>query len=181
MIYSSNQIKGIIVEGCDCSGKTTLIKTLKVVLCEFGWDVMDLGHKEGNQFDRYMHTYAQADGVLFDRAHFSEIVYGDAWRQGKHFNSWERNFLDQFAFEKFIVIFTQVPSETLKKRYQERSFKQIISLDELEKIQTKFAETLSHPKTITYDSSCIENLTILINNVLEILKNAGIKKNNVKP
>jgi thymidylate kinase len=176
-----SDIRGIIIEGCDCSGKSTLVKTLKTELSEFGWDVADLGHRDGNQFDRYMKTYVNADRVLFDRGHFSEIVYGDVWRQGKHFSTWERTFLDQFAFEKFIVIFTQVPPETLTARYQERSFKQIISLDELSKIQAAFAHVLANPKTLIYDASRMENLDILVNNVLARLKSAGMKKNNVKP
>jgi thymidylate kinase len=146
-------IKGIIVEGCDCAGKSTLVKMLKVHLSDAGWDVVDLGHKQGNQFERYIKHYVQTDRAIFDRGHFSEIVYANAWRGGHDFKTWELNALNEYALEHFIVVFAHVPPDVLKMRYQERNYKQIILFEELEKIQSSFAQTLQDPRVITYQAT----------------------------
>ncbi|MFH1831594.1 MAG: hypothetical protein ABH827_02210 [bacterium] len=173
-------IKGIIVEGCDCSGKTTLIKTLKAKLSWFGWDLASLGHQDVNQFDRYMGQYIFADKIVFDRAHFSECVYSDVWRGGCSFQDWELQSLNKYVYEHFIVILTHVSPEVLKKRYQERSFEQIIAYDELELVQNKFHRLLDHPNVIKYNASTPEALDAVIDNILKRLEEAQLTKNIVK-
>lgn len=146
-------IKGIIVEGCDCSGKSTLIRTIKTTLSRAGWETADLGHKDvESQFDRYLNKYLSADKIIFDRGHFSEAVYSQAWRGGSSFNGWELNFLNEYVLKNFIVIFAYTLPEILKQRYLDRAYDQTILYDELEDIQQKFSQLLNHPNVIQYNS-----------------------------
>ena len=71
------KISKIIVEGPDCSGKSTVVERIKNMLC---WDSKSLHHKEGNQFLRYLREYVLNENVVFDRAHFSEEAYSHLWR-----------------------------------------------------------------------------------------------------
>ena len=87
-------LKRIIVEGPDCSGKSTLVDTLKNRLL---WDAKSLHHKEGNQFQRYLKEYALGEEVVFNRAHFSENVYSKLWRGGSPFLEKEKEILNDLA------------------------------------------------------------------------------------
>jgi thymidylate kinase len=159
----STYCRGIIVEGCDCSGKSSLVKALKIELSEFGWDVRDLGHKSGCQFIRYAREYCLADGVIFDRGHFSEVVYGTLWRKGVHFTPWELALLDYIAKTEFIVILTTAHASDLLKRYSEREHRQVICSDELTTTQNLFIQTMSaNQELIQYEAT---NQTALMNTV----------------
>ena len=114
-------IKGIIIEGSDCSGKTTLIEALKDRLGHLDWQIINVGHEPTNQFDRYMSLYINSDKVIFDRGHFSEIVYGHLWRGGHGMSHQECSLLDQYVFGNFLVVFAHAPEEVLKTRYHARS------------------------------------------------------------
>jgi len=173
-------IKGIIIEGSDCSGKTTLVRALKSPLSHSGWDVADLGHKNGNQFDRYMDQYVNANKVIFDRGHFSEVVYGDLWRGGHGMNEWERLFLDEYALNNFLVIFAHAPEKMMKERYNSRSYGQIIEEDELAIVQSRFASVLKHPNVLHYDSSSLAALDAIVEKVLSLLDAEGLNKEIVK-
>ena len=67
-----SKIIRIIVEGPDCSGKSTLVNRTKN---DLRWDSKSLHHKEGNQFLRYLKEYAFSEQIVLDRSHFSEEVY----------------------------------------------------------------------------------------------------------
>ena len=82
--------KRIIVEGPDCSGKSTVVHRIKNAL---RWDSKSLHHKGGDQFSRYLREYANNDCIVFDRSHFSEIVYSKLWRNGSPFTEIESNIL----------------------------------------------------------------------------------------
>ena len=175
-------IKGIIVEGCDCSGKTTLVNALKVPLSRSGWDIAVLGHREEPQFDRYMRAYTNADKVIFDRGHFSEIVFGNLWRGGTALSLWEQSFLNTYVFENFLVIFVQAPASILKDRYNARSYDQTITQEELGFVQSQFSVLLEHslPNVFCYDSSKANSLEYTVNKVLDLLDLHGLKEDVVK-
>ncbi len=144
--------KGILIEGGDCSGKSTLVKTLKSRLFTKGWDVLDVGHRGGAQLERYLKLYVNADRVVLDRGHFSEIVYGDLWRQGEHFAIWEKEFLDRYVFEYFIVVRAEAPLPLLLERYKARDYNQVVLEEELKNIQQQFSILMNRPEVITYRS-----------------------------
>ena len=64
-------IKRIIIEGPDCSGKSTVVDRVKN---ELRWDSKSLHHREVYQFYRYLKEYSSANQIVFDRSHFSEIL-----------------------------------------------------------------------------------------------------------
>src|SRR3989304_4150298 len=115
------EIKRIIIEGPDCSGKSTLVDRIKN---EIKWDAKALRHKDGDQFERYLFEYATADKVVFDRGHFSENVYSKLWRSGSPFSKNEKNILDSVCQEKTLIIFSCPSSDTIKKRYLSRDYTQ---------------------------------------------------------
>jgi hypothetical protein len=167
------RMRGVIVEGSDCSGKTTLVKRLKASLSEGGWDVLDMGHKPGDQFKRYMSTYLNADGLLLDRGHFSEIVYGDLWREGSHFAAWERSLLDDIAREEFTTVLCTAPPEILRNRYAERNYLQVAGSNELEILQEKFIETLAPHRPVMYESITPASLDRAVEEILRHLQPEG--------
>lgn len=84
--------RNIIVEGVERAGKTTLIDEIRRKIP--GWDLKYLGHKDGSQFDRYMWEYRVNRGVIFNRSHFSEVVYSKLRQRGEPFTEAEREVLD---------------------------------------------------------------------------------------
>ena len=173
-------IKGIIIEGSDCSGKTTLVRALKSPLSHSGWDVADLGHKNGNPFDRYIDHYVNSNKVIFDRGHFSEVVYGNLWRGGHGMSEWEHSFLDEYVLNNFLVIFAHAPEKILKERYNSRSYGQVIEENELSIVQSRFASALNHPNVVQYDSSSSASLDAIVEKVLSSLNSQGLNKKVVK-
>ncbi len=177
-----SRIKGIVVEGVDCSGKSTLIRHLKSELSRHGWDVCNLSHRDGDQFERYMWQYVNANRILFDRAHFSEIVYGNEWRKGNHFSDAERKLLDKYVFENFLVIFVSSSETELRNRYKSRDITQIVRIDELGKIQNSFAQLFKNygNKFIFYEATSEKNLKSIIKYVYGLLDKEGLMLNEVK-
>ena len=152
----------IIIEGPDCSGKSTLINQLKN---ELKWDAKSLHHKESNQFSRYLNEYAGNDLIVFDRSHFSEIVYSILWRGGNPFSKEEQKILDSFCIEKVLIIFACPSAKVLKKRYSERDYDQQIKYGELEKSRKLFCEVLKDIPKIVYESKNYEELDKLVKKI----------------
>ena len=162
-----NKITKIIIEGPDCSGKSTVVERIKNML---RWDSKSLHHNEGNQFKRYLKEYALNDNIVFDRSHFSEIVYSTLWRKGSPFSKKENNILNDICSNNTLVIFTCPTLQTLRKRYQSRNFKQQIKLDELERSRKLFIKTLKNTAYILYLSKNYDELDDLLKKVKELTK-----------
>lgn len=156
----------ILVEGPDCSGKSTLIDRLKNNL---RWDAKSLHHREGDQFERYLKEYSSADRIIFDRGHFSEIVYSTLWRGGNPFSSEEESVLASICNLRFLTIFCCSELEDMKKRYEQRAYAQQIKLEELNRSRQLFLDVL-HTPHLTYHSSNQEELEQLIRVVGEIVQ-----------
>ena len=165
------KIKGILVEGVDCSGKSTLIKKLDNILSRYGWDSIDLRHRKGNQFDRYLYTYTNNPYSLFDRGHFSEHIFGNIWRGASSFSQSELEWLNKLISENFLVVFAHAPEEILIKRYNNRKSDQTIVSSELLTVQNKFFEAFNDIKKniIYYDSSNWENLETTVSKICKLL------------
>jgi thymidylate kinase len=127
-----------------------------------------------------MSAYANADKVIFDRGHFSEIVYDNLWRGGSALNSWEQSFLAAYVFENFLTIFVKVPTEILKKRYQSRNYDQIITEHELEIVQAKFDALLSHPKVLRYEATTKKALDDFVGKIIDLLTAHGLNQKVVQ-
>ena len=153
----------ILVEGPDCSGKTTLVERLKN---ELHWDAKSLHHLEGNQFKRYLREYALQENIIFNRGHYSEIAYGQLWRGGNPFSKEEQQILDGLSNENMIIVFASPPLEILQQRYQQRNFPQQIKYDELETIHNYFCELMNDISHLLYQSSSPAELQSLIQDMI---------------
>lgn len=153
----------ILVEGPDCSGKTTLVERLKN---ELQWDAKSLHHLEGNQFTRYLREYALQERIVFNRGHYSEVAYGKLWRNGNPFSEPEKNILDQLSQQNMIIIFTCPSLEILQQRYQERDFQQQIKFEELAAIRRNFCELFQNIPHLLYQSTSYEELSSFIEKVV---------------
>ncbi len=164
---TANKVKRIIVEGPDCSGKSTLVERLKN---ELHWDSKSLHHIPGNQFSRYLKEYANQEKIVFDRSHFSENVYAKMWRGGSPFSCEEKFLLDKISKHEAIIIFSIPKKSTLIKRYMERNFKQQISLSDLKRSYLYFLREIGAAEAITYRSESYEELDTLIKKIKREVK-----------
>ena len=160
------KIKRIIIEGPDCSGKSTLVERVKNTL---KWDARFLRHIEGDQFSRYLFEYASANEVVFDRSHFSENVYSKLWRGGSPFDRNQKKILDSICHEETLIIFTCPTNKVLRKRYLSRDFPQQIKLTELEKSRQFFVEEFKNVQKIIYRSRNFEELDNLLKYLIKII------------
>ena len=153
----------IIVEGPDCSGKSTLVDRLKNAL---RWDAKSLHHKPGNQFQRYLKEYALLENTVIDRSHFSEQVYSIMWRGGSPFNDAEKDMLDKIAQMQSLIILVCPDADALRKRYSSRNYAQQIKLEELEYSRELFMNELGGICNIHYKSRDYEELEAVVKGVL---------------
>jgi thymidylate kinase len=161
---------GIIVEGGDCSGKTTLVNRLRSKLSPQGWYSLSLSHRATYQFERYLAKYLSDERIIYDRAHFSEIVYGKLWRAHTGFTTWQQQFLHDFVLDNFVVVLVQAPRDTLMQRYRTRHQTQAIDISELEKAQDIFQEEMRDRNIIQYHAIDLESLDQVVNQVMAILE-----------
>ena len=152
----------ILIEGTDCSGKTTLVERIKN---ELRWDAKALHHREEEQFRRYLREYALSEQVVFNRGHFSEIVYGRLWRGGNPFSAEQQSILDAICRQKMLLIFACPPLEILQQRYCERKFPQQIKYDELMALEGYFREQMEKVPHLCYRSTSYDELDSLLQQI----------------
>jgi thymidylate kinase len=144
--------RGVILEGPDNSGKSSFIKRLKLAF-PGGWDVLQMAHQPGDQFTRYIKVYLEAERLLLDRAHFSERVYGDLFRQSKHFAPWELEILNRIAREEFVTILCTAPADVLVERYAARAIPQpLTTADDTIAARARFHEVVEPHATLVFDT-----------------------------
>jgi thymidylate kinase len=160
---------GIIVEGGDCSGKTTLVNRLRSKLSPQGWYSLSLSHRATHQFERYLAKYLSDERIIYDRAHFSEIVYGKLWRAHTGFTTWQQQFIHNFVLDNLVVVLVQAPRDTLMQRYRARHQAQTIDISELEKAQDMFQEEMRDSSIIQYHATDLESLDQVVNQVMNKL------------
>lgn len=160
------KITKIIVEGPDCSGKSTVVERVKNML---RWDSKSLHHRPGDQFQRYLKEYALGENTVFDRGHFSEGVYSILWRGGDPFSDEERRILDEVASYRSLIIFSCPSFEIMRRRYLEREFEQQIGLNDLERSRELFISRLKEVPIVMYHSESYEELDGLVRKVVEVV------------
>ena len=160
-------IKRIIVEGPDCSGKSTVVERIKNML---RWDSKSLHHRKGDQYERYLREYSNNKKIVFDRSHFSEIVYSKLWRGGNPFSFEEENILNEVCKHQTLIIFVCPELKTLEKRYKDREFEQQIKLKELMQSREFFVEIVNGFDVLFYESKNYDELNELLEKVKELVK-----------
>ena len=165
--------KNIIVEGVECGGKTTLIGEMRRQMK--GWDLKFLGHKDGDQFRRYTWEYQVNKGTIFNRAHYSEIVYSRLWGREEPFTSAQRECLDTLAAEDSIIILAFPQKEIMFDRYKQREYAQMAKLEELVKIHDIFGEVMQKVPCLVYISENMDVMYAMVEQVKRIVE--GGKQN----
>ncbi len=151
IISDNNAIKGIIIEGVECSGKTTLIQRVRSDVISY--DCIMLGHQNGPQFDRYMRDYMVNDRVIFNRSHYSELIYSRLWKRGVPFSASELDVLNDYIVRNFITILCTADVCCLAERYAKRQYKQKVNLNELSEIKSIFDDVLTPTADYIYSSN----------------------------
>ncbi|WP_225087017.1 hypothetical protein [Pectobacterium colocasium] len=156
-VVSDNRvIKGIIIEGVECSGKTTLIQRIRSDVISY--DCIMLGHQSGSQFDRYMRDYMVNERVIFNRSHYSELIYSRLWDRGVPFSTSELDVLNDYIHRNFITILCTADVCSLAERYAKRQYKQKVNLNELSEVKSLFDDVLTPKADYIYSSNDVLEL-----------------------
>ncbi len=100
-------------------------------------------------------SYINVHKSIFDRGHFSEIVYGDLWRGGHGMSAQEIDALNEYVFNNFLVIFAYAPEDILKKRYHSRSYDRLLKVMNLQLFNHILTALLTQPHVLKYDSTSL--------------------------
>jgi thymidylate kinase len=152
--------KGIIIEGVECAGKSTLIQKLRSEVIP--WDCKMLGHKSVNQFDRFISEYVNGSEVIFNRSHLSELVYSELFNRETPFSPEERKVLDEYIGRHYVVVLCEAETPILVERYKTRDYDQKVNENELNHIKEIFITQCSSVKVINYNGSSKEALSEII-------------------
>lgn len=120
----------IILEGVDCTGKTSVANAIRDVLTrrELGVMMLKRGKPEpdANPLDEYagpISTYPmnRHDNLVCDRWHVGEEVYGPLYRGGSRVNRAKRAFIDMLlASRGALLVHVTASHDMIVKRHAER-------------------------------------------------------------
>jgi len=131
----------ILLEGSNGSGKSTLAKLLKVNLV--GWSVQTLDYEPDERpFRRFLSQYGLSQHMIFDRGHFSEVVYGDMFRGGRHFSKDELTMLNDYCRNRGIVILCDPSENELRRRVGNSASPKHINLERLGEVKHRFQQAV---------------------------------------
>ena len=107
----------VFIEGPNGSGKSMLADYVKNLL---KYDQLNLGHRDGDQFVRYLSEYGR-QRTVFCRAHWSEMVYSELFKRPRPFTDSEHLTLDSAACLRGVtVLCLPVTADVLRERYADR-------------------------------------------------------------
>jgi len=107
----------VFIEGPNGSGKSMLADYVKNLL---KYDQLNLGHRDGDQFVRYLSEYGR-QRTVFCRAHWSEAVYSDLFERSEPFTESEYLTLDSAAQLRGVtVLCLPLSADVLRERYAAR-------------------------------------------------------------
>jgi len=164
----------LIIEGCDCTGKTSLIgqlmKSLKyknVIKCS-----NQENKKEGKKFNEDLVKFMNIEkSVIFDRATLSEDIYPEIMKRYKI--NYMRQLEKKVLNHNILIVLTVGNDEILKKRFDGEYIteKQLLKIrDRYEKLFPK----LNYKHKILIDTSN-KNTNQIINIIYDyILKNCEV-------
>jgi hypothetical protein len=169
-------MRGIVVDGVGCSGKSDLIATLKTELKVVGgYDVRELDHSDcEDQFTRYLREYATGATVLFHRSHLSEMVFGQIQRNRPPFSDAEIAALNTVLSLRFVSVLAEPPNyETFVRRAAERGTLRVYSKREYMDVIEAFRRAFRGIPHEQYVSTSRTDLAATRNRILSTL---GVKR-----
>ena len=127
-------IKNIVVEGCDGTGKTTLCKKLAE---RYGWDVVHVTSKDPNDFDFYKQTLRKAN-VVYDRHFLGELIYPRVYNRKGNLSLYDAEWFTHYSCDtKTCVIVLTASMDEIKRRLTERGELKFV-FDKVESINRQF-------------------------------------------
>lgn len=127
----------IIIEGCDGTGKTTLIKKLKSF---YGIDSIRLTYRDPKDFNFYYRLLEKTD-CIFDRNFLSEVVYADIFNRKCELNTELVELLINKVHKLKIPIFIlDTDLDTICKRLLQRGDEEEEVLTNITIIKKRFIE-----------------------------------------
>ena len=109
-----------------------------------------------------------ADRIIFNRAHYAELVYSRLYRNGNPFTRQEIEALETTIEQKGLVIYCSLPVELIKARLSERNQSAEVlkpeptSLEELEHMGLEFDDVFRNKAVIRYSAVVPDDLTSLL-------------------
>lgn len=143
----------ILLEGNECSGKSTLAKKLT----ENGGRVVHFGapttpEEAANYYKVYIRAMDEVkpnELVVFDRCWVSDTVYGPVMRGTQEMSFEMANLLNAYASQHGgILIYCHCDWKTLVKRYTSRGDDYITSVDKLRELQATYNQNIKLMKNI---------------------------------
>ena len=162
----------IIVDGNDCTGKSTLVSELRSALRPHGgWDTKHLVYRTGDQFLRFLSEYVNGENLIFNRSHYSEIIYGKHLRGTELFSQAHLNALETFIKQYGLVIHCALPPDEILIRMEARNRIEILDEDEIceeliRAISEEYDRILNDPDVIKYCCRTPDDLR----KVIEVVK-----------
>lgn len=159
----------LIIEGCDGTGKSTLIEFLSDC---YHCDIMRMTKNGSKEFNDYIDKH-KLDNVIFDRCFISEHVYCSLFGKKPSFSEEELGYLINNAKERgFKFIILRSDAETIRKRLIKRGNEYGEVLDNIDFILKRYEEISEIYDIPMIDSS--DNQYSTFADVITILE--GIKK-----
>jgi len=155
----------IIVEGLDCTGKSTIIKTLMSMISTLKYyhfefpqgnrDIEKYGFQYG-QFDMMFKFIEMTQGqshFIFDRAHIGEYVWGPKYRN--MFPSYMPTLEETYKDLPIVLVHVKCASNIIQQRFQERENETTPYLPYIDKYSKLFEIFCNRSpfKTITVDTT----------------------------
>lgn len=134
----------LIVEGSDCSGKTTLINQLSKLL---NFQVtkgssFELSQCTNEQLFEKFSEMTKLNETIFDRFIYSNLCYAPLYKDFAIITDEQRQEIESKIQDRAIVIYLEAELETLTQRLQLRG-DDYVTVDRLSSIKEKYEEVMS--------------------------------------
>jgi len=168
MMDMEKKPRNIVIEGTECTGKTTLIDELSRKIRE--WDIKYLPHRSGNQFKRYAWEYLMNEHTIFNRSHLSEVVCGNLWRNGPGMSEAELTALNQLLEQDCLVVFADADLAVIAERFSKRNYKEKAEYQELAEMQEGFRQIMKTVPHMYYESKDEVALKQIVERIAAIIE-----------
>lgn len=163
----------IILEGCDCAGKTTFAEKLSErtgyeILKGSSFEISELG---ADGMFEHMMKLLDKDNIIIDRFFYSNVVYGDMY----HYPTMEiyqyKKLRDKMN-EKALLVYLHAPTHVLESRMRQRG-DDMIKVEDVREIKAYYRDVLQGlltPKTLLSLDTNDSNFNVATSMVTEFVK-----------
>lgn len=143
----------IIVEGADCTGKSTLINAIEKEISGEHVSILGKGPPTSkNPVVEYLWCIAgyepgNGEHIICDRWHIGEMIYPDVFNRKSIMTSAQFEFIHNTLMHLgALVVYLEPPLSVVHKRFHERGDKLIKNIDELNESYFQFRTFMSRFK-----------------------------------